>query len=72
MLNLSILMSTAVSSWVRAPPVLRAWATVKLSPSSECPSPAFLLFDDDFPFLDLDEGFSGSASSLLSTTSSSF
>ena len=43
MLNFSILMSTAVSIWINAPPVLRAWETVKFLSSSLWPCPPFLV-----------------------------
>merc|ERR1719158_2382610 len=43
MLNLSILMSTAVSRLVRAAPVFKAWATVKLASSTLWPEPPFVV-----------------------------
>ena len=43
MLNFSILMSTAVSIWINAPPVLRAWETVKFLSSSLWPCPPFFV-----------------------------
>merc|ERR1719347_1196849 len=43
MLNLSIFMSTAVSRLVRAAPVFKAWATVKLASSSLWPEPPFVV-----------------------------